>query len=219
MKDILNLTDNSIPISKRYDDFLIWSNQNTSIVPDVIAEKLEVDSSVVDVFHQLGELEDEFKIIDEKKIDIATLFILVRYDNPEARAKVYDNAETLLADPQPMKAVREFLENLVVPDYSTIINQVSANAWAEVSKALKARDIVAGTITKQFRSMLITAAGLKRRNEPITPKMCDWILRAINVDVQQELRIFSSETLINDFTTDFNHFESLRELAVTIATS
>ena len=217
MKDILNLTDNSISISKRYDDFLMWSNQNTSIVPDVIAEKLEVDSSVVDVFHQLGELEEEFDKIDEKKIDIDALFILVHYDNPAARAKVYENAEQLMNDPQPMRAIREFLDNFTVPNYAEIINQVSAGAWSEIAKSLKARGIVAGSITKRFRGMLVRAANYKKRNEPISPRMCDWIMRGITADVQKELKIFSSETLIDDFTADFNHFETLRTLAAIIA--
>src|SRR5476651_911854 len=125
MADILNLTDSSIPISKRYDDFLLWSHDHPSIIPEVIAENLGVEISVVNVFHQLGEFEQEFPKIDEKKINVDSLFLLVRYDNPKVWAKVFDDAEIIQGDPQPMNALRMFIEKIMIPDYYETINKIS----------------------------------------------------------------------------------------------
>ena len=57
--------------------------------------------------------------------------------------------------------------------------------------------------------MLIDASKNKLNNDRISNGMCDWIMRAINRDVQNELGIFTNENLLNNFTEDYNHFEVL----------
>lgn len=209
MADILNLNDSLIPISKRYDDFLLWSHEHPSIIPEVIAENLGVEISVVNVFHQLGEFEQHFQNIDEKKVSVDSLFLLVRYDNPEVWEKVFEQVDVIQGDSQPMNALRMFIEKIMIPDYYETINNISAKAFASIAKTLKARNITSGTINKSFRGMLVLASKNRINNERISNKMCDWIMRAINRDVQNELGIFNNEDLLNNYTEDYNYFEVL----------
>jgi hypothetical protein len=206
MKDILNLTDVGIPIQKRYDEFLLWSNSHSSIIPDVIADQIKVDSSVVDVFLVLGELEDEFDIINEKKIDVSALFLIVRCKK-EVRLKIYDNAEVLLAESQPMHAIRKFIEKASSPDFTEVINMITAKTWKIISNYIKQRKIESGTISDKFPNMLAKCSTFKTQGKLISEPMCEWIIRAIVHDKEHAFGIFTNVEILNHSSEDFNYFE------------
>lgn len=208
MKDILGLTDIGIPIQERYDKFLLWSNTHPAIIADVIAGQIEVDSSVVDVFFLLGEMEDEFQIIDDKKIDVSALFLIVRCEKA-VRMKIYDNAERLLSESQPMHAIRRFIEKASSPDFNSIVNQISATTWKIASKYVRSRKIESGTITSKFPGMLNKAYRFKNNGWRISDNMCDWIIRGIVHDREHEFGIFTNPEILDHSPEDFNHLDTI----------
>lgn len=210
MKDKLSLEDLSIPLRKRYDDFLVWSNSNASSIIEIIAEQLGVQPGVVDVFNELANLEDdEFEIIDKNKIDIDSLFLIVR-NNKSIRSKIYENSTQLLKSDQPLTAIRSFIERAVEPNYHELVQKISPNSLKSIAKYLKDRSIVSGTITAQLPSMLSKAAVKRSKEELISEKMVDWIIRAMTRDLEKELNIFCNDNIKNNFPEDYKIFIELR---------
>jgi hypothetical protein len=206
MSDILGLLKSSIPLQQRYDSFVLWISKKNNNVPDLLAFELEVDTGVVEVFFELGNLDDdEFEIIDQSKLDISEMFIFVRF-NRSIRNKVYEKAAELLASPQPLSAIKAFIDKQSQTNIEELVGQVSPKCWSAISKYLKDRDIVNGTITRRIRSMFVNVA-----KGTLTGKMTDWIIRAIFHDKEKELGIFTSELIKQKYPTDYQLFVEIRD--------
>lgn len=205
---IPKLTDNTIPLQKRFEEFVLWSTSNPCGVIDRLAEQLSVAPGVVEVFYELGNLDEkEFEIIDEKKIDIDSLFLVVRC-NKAIREMIYENAGRLMRD-RPITAIREFIEEHSVPNFNPLIQSISANVWGKTAQYLKALNIEDGTINKNFRSMLVRANIIKKGGKEISEKMVNWIVSGIVHDLESELGIFTNENIKNNFPKDFVVIEKI----------
>jgi hypothetical protein len=212
MAALKNLTAKHIPLQKRYDDFVVWISEKTNNVPELIAVELEVEPSVVDVFFELANFDtEEFAMIDKCELDIDELFIIVRTKR-NIRMQVYENAKTLLADPQPLKAIREFIDNAIFGTQDQLLRKVSSGAWKCVAKYLKSRSIEDGTITRKYRSLLVSLAKYKDQDKEFSDKQIDWLVRGILHDHEAELRIFTSNDLKNSFKDDYILIEKALEL-------
>ena len=208
MRDILKLTDADIPIQKRYDAFLIWCNEHPSSVSEIIAEQLGVNSSIIDVYLLLGDLEEEFDIIDQKKIDVDFLFLIVRCDK-YLRMKIYNNSEVILSNDQPVNALRTFIDKETVPDFATLIQQVSPAAWGSIAKYLKDRGITSGRLSISFRSMLVMATRHRKAGKEISEKMADWIILAMTRDKEKGFNVFLNDGLKKKLPEDYKIFETI----------
>jgi hypothetical protein len=203
MADLLQLTNKGVPLQKRYDQFVLWINEQTNNVPELLANSLGVDVSVVDVFFELGNLDvEEFSLIDENNIDIDELFLIVR-TRKEVRLEAYKNASVLLSGKQPLKAIREFIDKQMFGSQEDLIKRVSADGWSCINKYIKQRNIVNGTITKSFRSFLYRVSKFKKENRELSSAMMDWLIRAIIHDDANNLGVFTNSALKKEFSDDY----------------
>lgn len=210
MVDKLQLCNIDKRLQERYDDFVIWINNKNNNVPELLAEELGVDASVVDVFFEIGNLDpEEFAEIDKNKIDVGALFVFVR-NKKDVRLKVYKNATKLLSSSQPLKAIREFIDEEKM-DFDHFINSISANAWKSIASYLKLRSIDEGALSKRFRNVLFNCAKRKSGNQDISEKMIDWILEAIMYDNEKSLKVFLNLELERKFPDDYKIYELIIE--------
>src|SRR3954451_1143584 len=109
MVDRLKLLNPKTPLQDRYDDFVRWITSKNHSIPELIAQDLGVSVSVVDVYFQLGRLDDdEFAIIDSCGFDIGSLFVFIRQPK-KVRKRIYHNSKLLLQSKQPLQAIRKFI--------------------------------------------------------------------------------------------------------------
>lgn len=210
MIDKLKLCDTNVAIQKRYDDFVRWISSKNNNVTELLAEELGVDSSVVDVFFELGNLdEEEFIEIDNNKIDVGALFVFIRCSK-DIRQKVYCRSNILLSSQQPLKAIREFIDNEKV-DLDILVNSLSAKSLGSIATYLKSRDIDEGALNKGFRSMIVNAAKSVNKKSKISDKMIDWILEALTYDQEKQLGVFLNGDLKSKFPADFEIIKSIIE--------
>jgi len=203
MIDTLGLLDMSIPLSERYDKFLLWMSTKNHSIPELLAHEIGVNPSVIDVFFMLGHIDDEeFNMIDARKLDIGALFIFIRYSK-EIRTKVYENAEKLLKSGQPLAMIKAFIDEHNTFNAGELIQKVSSKCWSKISQYLKQRSIVNGTITAGFRSFLVTCAKQKNQGKELSTAQVDWIERAILHDKIKELGIFTNSALVKNFNDDY----------------
>lgn len=209
MPDKLGLKNEAVPIQKRYDDFAQWCNENNYWSGDVIATELGVELSIVEVFTDLAQFEEEeMMIITEKSIDVDSLFIIRTYEK-EIRYRIYDNWENLTSKSQRLTAIKEFGDKILFGDYQDHLNRVSIDSWNLILKYITERDIVNGTITKRFRSMLYNIIRYKKESKEITPSMCEWVARALLHDSKVGLNIFSNDDLKNSHKADHELFATV----------
>lgn len=204
MKDKLNLLNSSIPLQKRYDDFIIWQSSINHVVIEFMAQELGLTVSEVAVFNELGELEDdEFTIIDKTGFDIGLLFIVVRAPK-KVRRIMYDRSVEILKFPQPLTLLKEIVDEH--SDYTGIeelVKQIAGDCWKSLASYLRQRDIISGTITKDIRSMFMRVANNINKGNEITEKQLGWIIRAIQHDYAQSIGVFTNETVRTEFPDDY----------------
>lgn len=95
MNEDLNLLDSNVPLQERYDKFLNWANQNSVVATNLVAEKLSINVAHVEVYYDLGKIENEseFQIIDSKKISLDSLVLILK-EEENTRQKIYNEYET-----------------------------------------------------------------------------------------------------------------------------
>jgi len=204
MKDKLNLLDSSIPLQKRYDDFILWLSSKNHAVIELMAQELGLAVSEVAVFNELGELEDdEFAVIDKTGFDIGLLFIVVRAPE-KVRRIMYDRSVEILKSSQPLTLLKEIGD--AHSDYTSIeelVKQISGNCWKSIASYLRQRSIVSGTITKNIRRMLMQVGNNINNEKEITDGQLGWIIRAIQHDNAESIGVFTNETIKTDFNDDY----------------
>src|SRR6185312_16702127 len=109
----------------------------------------------------------------------------------------------LLNSNQPLNAIRIFIDQITIPDFNLLIQKITPKVWGVISKYLKERDIISGTINKKFRSMLVNAIKAKNTEKNISEPMVNWIMRGIAHDKEKELNIFTNEILQKEYPNDF----------------
>jgi len=212
MADILNLLDTSIPLQKRYDTFLKWDNQNAFTVTNLVATKLEIGIAHVEVFFDLGKLDDEeFPIIDDKKISIDSLVLIVK-EEKSTRLKVYSDYEKIVNTIQPIKALREYIDNLINPSIDHLYEKLTSGVFFSISKYLKQRGIDETPLNLWFRSFMVGCGKTVSKGENLSERQKAQITRAISYDNMSSLNVFSNDILKNDFEADFNVFQEITEL-------
>lgn len=204
MKDKLNLLDSSLPLQKRYDDFLLWQSSINHVVIEFMAQELGLTVSDVAVFNELGELEDdEFAIIDKTGFDIGLLFIVVRAPE-KVRRIMYDRSTEILKSSQPLTLLKEIVDEH--SDYTSIeelVKQISGDCWKSVASYLRQRNITSGTITKNIRGMLMQVGNNTNDEKGITEGQLGWIIRAIQHDYTDSIGVFTNDIVKADFNDDY----------------
>lgn len=212
MIDKLSLLDSSVPLQKRYDSFLIWANDNKCITPEPMAAELGITVSEVDIYLMLGALEEEFTIIDKAGFDIAHLFIIVRENRREARNQIYAAAEEILKSSQPLTRIKEILDESSHYNYvEDGVKKISADCWFTISSYLKQRNVENKPITKQFRGMLVTAGKKINAGKELSDKMMNWIIGAIQHDLDNDLGVFTNDDIKNKHIKDYEILSDIRE--------
>ena len=213
MHDVLCLRDNSTPLQERYDRFLLWVNDKNFTSANIIAEELGLDVSEVNVFFELGNLDDdEFAIIDEKGFDMAMVFLIVRSER-RGRNEIYSHYEEILNDAQPLRKL------MVIADKSStynsaveLVKKVNGNCWLSISNYLKQRGIVNGTITSKIRGMLFWAGKAVISGKKLSVDQIAWIIRAIEHDKSKSLGVFTNDTIRLEFNDDYQIFAEIHEI-------
>ena len=204
MRDKLKLLDASIPLQKRYDDFLLWQSSINHVVIEFMAQELVLTVSEVAVFNELGELEeDEFDIIDKTGFDIGLLFIVVRAPE-KVRRIMYSRCDEILKSSQPLTFLKEIVDEH--SDYTGIeelVKQISGDCWKSIASYLKQRNIISGTINSAIRSMLMQVGNKINKKSDVSDKQYEWIVRAIQHDHAQSIGVFTNETIKTDFNDDY----------------
>lgn len=204
MRDKLKLLDTSIPLQKRYDDFLLWQSSINHVVIEFMAQELRLTVSEVAVFNELGELEeDEFDIIDKTGFDIGLLFIVVRAPE-KVRRIMYGRSEEILKSSQPLTFLKEIVDQH--SDYTSIeelVKQISGDCLKSIASYLRQRNIESGTITKKIRSLLVQVGNKINSEDIVSDKQIAWIIRAIQHDYAQSIGVFTNETIKTDFHDDY----------------
>ena len=212
MKDKLGLLNIAVPLQERYDKFLLWLSSKNHAVIEFMAQELGLTVSEVDVFNELGELdENEFEIIDRIGFDIGLLFIVVRAPK-EVRKIMYDSSESILNSPQPLTSLMEIVDSQ--NDYTSIedlVRQISGDCWKSVASYLRQRDLTSGTITKSIRSMLVQVGNKINAGNSASDKQYAWIIRAVQHDNVDSLGIFTNETIQTDFSEDYQIIIKIHE--------
>ncbi len=212
MKDKLKLLDSSIPLQKRYDDFLLWQSSINYVVIELLAQELGLNVSEVAVFNELGELEDdEFAVIDKTGFDIGLLFIVVKAPE-KIRRIMYDRSDEILKSSQPLTFLKEIVDEH--SDYTSIhelVKQISGDCWKSVSSYLKQRNLTSGTINTGIRNMLRQVGDKINKNSEVSERQYDWIVRAVEHDYAQSLGIFTNETIETEFSDDYQVIIKIHE--------
>lgn len=212
MPDKLNLLNTTIPLQQRYDDFLLWLSAKNHAVIEFMAQELELTVSEVDVFNELGALdEEEFKIIDSIGFDVGLLFIVVRSPK-EIRKIMYDRNEEILHSQQPLTKLKSIIDEH--SDYTSIeelTKKITGSCWKSVASYLRQREITSGTITKQIRRMLMQVGNRIIAGNEISEKQLNWIIRAIEHDKASTLGIFTNETIRTEFQEDYLIFTQIHQ--------
>lgn len=204
MKDKLKLLDASIPLQKRYDNFLLWQSSINHVVIEFMAQDLGLTVSEVAVFNELGELEeDEFAVIDKTGFDIGLLFIVLRAPE-KVRRIMYGRSDEVLKSSQPLTFLKEIVDEH--NDYTGIeelVKQISGDCWKSISSYLKQRNIISETINSGFRSMLMQVGNKLNKELEVSEKQYGWIVRGIQHDYAKAIGVFTNETIKNDFNDDY----------------
>lgn len=213
MADKLKLLDTSVPLLDRYDIYLEWESQNSTISLQVVSQNLEIGIAYVEVFIDLGKLDvEEFKIIDEKKIDMDSLVLILK-ENKEDRKHIYENFLSIISNTsEPVKSLRNFIGGDNEPLFREKLINISPEAYFRISQYLKQTGIINGTITKSFRGFLVTIGKKIQNEEFISDKQFDWLVKAISHSNVHSLDIFTNEIIRVDFPEDYNIFRQIIDL-------
>lgn len=213
MADKLHLLNADIPLQIRYDKYLEWESQNSTVSLQVVAQNLEIRIAYVEVFVDLGKLdEEEFNIIDDCKINIDSLVLITKEEKP-TREKIYSNYNIIISNTnEPLKALRNFIDGDNEPLFREKLERVSPEAYFKIAQYLKQVGIEQGTITKQFRGLLVSVGKRLQNEETVSDPQIDWIVRAITFSNIHTLNVFSNELLETDFPDDYLIFQEIVEI-------
>ena len=202
--NIHQLTNRHIPLQERYDAFVLWINEKTNNVSELLASELSIEVSVIDVFFELGNLDpEEFDLIDVSGLDIDELFIVVRA-RKDIRLRIYNRSKTFLTQTQPLKAIRDFIDDETFVKQEEFLRKVSSDGWKCIAKYLKSRNIDNGAISKRFRGLLGTLAKFRIQGREFSPDQMSWLIGGILHDLQMELHVFTCDDLKTTYREDFN---------------
>lgn len=211
MADKLDLLNKSVPLLERYDKYLEWESQNSTISLQVVSQNLEIDSPYVEAYTDMGKLDypEEFKRIDSLNIDLDSLVLILKEES-ETRRHIYDNFSTIVSNTsQPIKALRNFIEGNNEPLFRDKLESISPPAYFKISQYLKQTSIVSGTITKSFRNLLVTIGRKLQNEEYVSDKQFDWVVRAITHSNIHSLNVFTNEIIEKDFHEDYIIFKEI----------
>lgn len=212
MRDNLGLLNALIPLQKRYDAFLLWLSSKNHAVIEFMAQELGLTVSEVDVFNELGDLdEDEFNRIDKIGFDIGLLFIVVRAPK-EIRNIMFDRHQEILNSLQPLTVLKSIVdEHSSYTSIEEMVRKISSDCWKSIASYLRQRDLVSGTITKKIRGMIMQVGIKVSRDEGISEGQLDWIVRAIEHDHTKTLGIFTNESIRTEYYEDYLTFQQIQE--------
>ncbi len=210
MEDKLDLLDLKIPLMERYNRYLKWDSQNSIVAIQIISQNLGISEANVEVYFDLGKLDDEeFDIIDNCKIPIDHLFLIIKEDK-ERRIELYNNYITIInGTNEPVKAIRNYIDGDNEPLFKQLLQNVSYGAYRSISSYLKQTNTVKGTITTGFRSCLYQVSNKVENGDEISDGQTDWIVKAISYAESQGLNVFSNDLLKSDFIDDYEIFQKI----------
>ena len=199
---IPDLENINIPLQKRYDQFLEWVSQQGNNNPEVLAPKLNVPPSIIDLFYELGALEpEEFEIIDEHKIDTGILYLIVHF-NKSIRSRIYPQVAAFMEMDQPLTAIREFVDDEIVSVYSNLLKEISGEYWKSISAYLKAKGIDSGMLKKKVRSFFYNIGRHVTSGNELTISQLEYAAQIIVYDYEYEHGVFLNDQVQKDYKAD-----------------
>ncbi len=201
-----------IPLQQRYDQFLEWVSQQGNNNPEVLAPKLDVQPSVIDLFYELGALEpEEFTIIDEHKIDVGILYLIVHFNKP-IRSRIYPRVADFMELAQPLSAIRDFVDEEIVSVYSGLLKKICGGYWKSISGYLKAKDINTGLLKKGIRGFFFSIGRHVDNGNELTINQLEYAAQIIVFDDEYEHGVFLNDQVLKDYPDDCELMKEAVEL-------
>jgi hypothetical protein len=198
--DLINI---EVPLQERYDQFLKWVSEQGNSNPEYLAPKLKVHPSIVDLFYELGALDaEEFSIIDEHKIDVGILYLIVHF-NKTIRRKIYPRIDEFKLMAQPLSAIRDFVDDEIVSVYSGLLKQISGGYWKSIAAYLKAKDVDIGLLKKGVRGFFYSIGKHVDNGNELTINQLEYAAQIIVYDDEYKHGVFLNDQVQKDFSEDY----------------
>ncbi|MDT0554505.1 hypothetical protein [Patiriisocius hiemis] len=211
MADKLDLLNKSVPLLNRYDKYLEWESQNSTISLQVVSQNLEIATPYVEAYTDMGKLDypDEFNTIDSLNIDLDSLVLILKEES-DIREHIYANYSSIILNTtQPIKALRNFIEGNNEPLFRDKLESITPQAYFKIAQYLKQVGIIEGTINKGFRGLLVSIGRKIQNDEYVSDKQFDWVVRAITHSNIHSLSVFTNEIIEKDFPEDYIIFKEI----------
>lgn len=210
--NIPELENIDIPLQVRYDEFLEWTSQQGNNNPEFLAPKLNVEPSIVDLFFELGALdEDEFQIIDQYKIDVGILYLIVHFGKA-IRKRIYPKMSEFLGLAHPLTAIRDFVDEEIVSVYSVLLRQINGGYWKSISAYLKAKGVNDGLLKKGVRSFFFSIGRHVSLGNELTINQLEYVAQIVIYDNEYEHGVFMNDQAQKDYAEDCKLIEEVVEL-------
>lgn len=202
--DPYKLTENDTALIDRYNQFLdllkdlgyeVSSIKYAALNEHVLSAALQIPPQVVRMFFALYlSPRDELIFLSERQLDTGILKALMMF-TPRIRQAIYDRLDQFLESQFPIKRIVNFVDQAGYRmTIAELVEAVERDYWAAVSGYLKDTNTTSGTITKQFRKML-----MDMKIYGPTPGRLEWLERAIIHDFDNKLGIFIAGPLSQEF--------------------
>lgn len=202
--DPFELMNDDRPLLERYTRFLaeveelgyqVESIHHGALNEHALSAALRIPAQIVQMYFDLYLCEqDEREFLAEKDLDTGLLKILMMLP-PRIRGVVYENIDRFLENEFPVKRIVNYVDEAKYRmSIWELFESVDRDYWAAVSGYLKDTNTTSGTITKQFRSVL-----MKLKMYGPTEGMLHWLERAIIHDFENELEIFTAEPVAKEY--------------------
>jgi len=210
MADKLDLLNKNVPLLDRYDKYLEWESQNSTISLQVVSQNLEIGIAYVEAFIDMGKLDtEEFKIIDDTNIDIDSLVLILK-ESKKSRNRIYENFLSIVSNTtEPIKSLRNFIDGDNEPLFREKLENISPKAYSRIAQYLKQTSTVSGTINLPFRKLLVTISKNLKNGSLVSDKQFDWVVRAITHSNIHSLNVFTNEIIEKDFPEDYIIFKEI----------
>lgn len=202
--DPYRLTDNHFPLVERIRAFNEAIEKYGARDPHLLSFDLKVTPQIVIAYYELNVIEkEELEFLKEQRLDIGLISVLMNIE-PGLRKKIYENLGAFVGDKRPVSKIIDFVNrgggSMTIRD---LYQATKKGYWSAVASYLKDTSTVSGTITKQFRAMLVSIDTYKASD-----KQLGWLERAIFHDRAEQLGVFTATTFETKFSESVSAVQS-----------
>jgi hypothetical protein len=193
--DFRPLLEAAKPLEERRKLFNDGVSELGALDAQSLSYRMKVPPQVVTAYYELNNVsEAERKLLASKNLDIDVLGALLNIA-PENRAAVYGQLDQFLVAKFPVASIVNFVNRgagrMTIGD---LYQRVDRKFWGKVATILYERGLERGSMTKQFRSLLVNVTRYEA-----SPKQLEWLERGIRTDFDEGLGVFSTPSLQKEF--------------------